>query len=93
MQIDENVDRVKESVSKNRRISICEVANMFQTSFVSVRGILKDNLDISQTATKFVLRLMSKESKEKHVAMCRDIGESLERDKDFILKVITGDDT
>jgi len=61
MQTDENVDRVKESIFKNRRISICDVANMLQTSFVSVQGTLKDNLDVGQTATKFVLWLMSKE--------------------------------
>jgi predicted transcriptional regulator len=73
MQTDENVGRVKESVFTNRRISICEVANMLQTSFVSVQGIMKDNLDvsvqaimkdnldISETATKFVLWLMSNE--------------------------------
>ena len=61
MQTVENADRVKESIFKKRRISICEVANMLQTSFVSVQGILKDKLDISQTATKFILWLMSKE--------------------------------
>ena len=51
----------KESIFKNRRISPCDVADMWKTSFVSVQGTLKDNLDISQTATKFILWLMSKE--------------------------------
>jgi hypothetical protein len=58
---DENVDRAKESVIKTKIISFCEVANMLGISFGSVQGLLKDNLDISQTATKFVLHLLSDE--------------------------------
>jgi hypothetical protein len=60
---------------------------------VSVQGILKDNLDVIQNATKFILRPLSKEWKENEVAMCRDVEDSLERGADFILKVITCDDT
>ncbi|GFG35768.1 hypothetical protein Cfor_03938 [Coptotermes formosanus] len=47
---DESVDKVKDLVLKNRRITGPEVANMLQISFKSVQSILEDNLSASQTA-------------------------------------------
>jgi hypothetical protein len=41
---DENVDKVKGLFHKNRRITICEVADMLGISFGSVQRIQKDNL-------------------------------------------------
>jgi hypothetical protein len=44
---DENVDWMIELVHKNRRITICEVANMPRISFWPVQSITKDDLNTS----------------------------------------------
>jgi hypothetical protein len=36
---DKNMDEVKELILKNRRITICEVANMLGTSYRTVQSI------------------------------------------------------
>jgi hypothetical protein len=51
---DENMDKVKELVFENRKITIHEVANMLAISFGSVQSNLKDNLPVHHTAMKFV---------------------------------------
>jgi hypothetical protein len=43
-------------------------------------------------AAKFVLCLLIEEQKENYVSTCQDIQERLERDAEFIVKVITGDE-
>jgi hypothetical protein len=52
------VDQVKEFVKGNRRITICEDADMLEIFLGWVQSILKDNLNMCQIATKFVPRLL-----------------------------------
>lgn len=40
------MDQVNEFVLENRRMTMHEVANMFELSFGSVQSILKDNMNM-----------------------------------------------
>jgi DNA-binding transcriptional regulator GbsR (MarR family) len=51
---DENVDKVKDLVLENRRITIHEVANILGISVGSVHTSLKDSLNMHNIAMKFV---------------------------------------
>jgi hypothetical protein len=53
-QTGENVDKVKDLVLENRRITIHEVANILGISVGSVHTSLKDNLNMYHIAMKFV---------------------------------------
>lgn len=50
----ENVDRVKERVFEKRRVTLHEVANITGNLFVSVQSILRENLNVSSVAVKFM---------------------------------------
>ena len=82
---------MKEFVLGNRRISVCGVANM-GILFVSVKIILTDSLNMRCTAYKFVSYVLSEEQKTNCVIVCQDLQERLERDAEFTLKNITGDE-
>jgi len=45
------------------------------------------------TFTKFVLTVLSKEQKENCFSVCQDLQERFERDPEFLLKIITCDET
>jgi hypothetical protein len=49
---------------------MCEVADMLGISFGSVQSIFKDNQNMHQIATKFMLHLQSEEWEESLVNMC-----------------------
>jgi hypothetical protein len=69
---DENVDQVKKLVLKTK-IIIHEVAGMLRIPFRLVKSILKDDLKMCWTCTKFKLCLMSEEQKEKCVNTFQDL--------------------
>jgi hypothetical protein len=50
----EDVDQVKEFVHENRRITICNVADILRISSGSVQSILKDSLNTRQIASSWV---------------------------------------
>jgi hypothetical protein len=55
----ENVDQVKEPVYKHGRITIQETADMLEITYERVPSIFKDNLNMHQTATKFMHHLLN----------------------------------
>jgi len=60
-----------------QRIAIHEVAGMLRVSFRLVKSILKDDLKMCRTSTKFRLHLMSEEQKEYCVNMFQDLQDCL----------------
>jgi len=70
------MDHEKECVLENRISFVCEVANMFGISDLSVQSILNDNLKMHQIATKFIPQLLSEEQKENHINKSLDLQET-----------------
>jgi hypothetical protein len=83
-------DKVKEVLLKNRRMTLCEVANVC----VSISlGNFGGNLYVLPIATKFAPYLLSEEQKEKHVNTQQNLQERFERDSEPIANTITADTT
>jgi hypothetical protein len=61
---EENVDPVKESVHKNRRINIHKVANILGISSGLVQSTLKHCLNMHSMSAKFVPGLLSEREEE-----------------------------
>jgi hypothetical protein len=80
----------KELDYEYKRITIWEVANMLGISFRSVQSILKDNLNMHQTATKFVPCRVRNRNRIMF-NMSQDFRGRHERDSEFLPKIITGD--
>jgi hypothetical protein len=73
---DENVDRVKQLVLR-QRIAIHDVAGMLRVLFGLVKSILKDDLKVCRAATKFKPHLLSEEQKENCVNVFQNLQDSL----------------
>jgi hypothetical protein len=63
---------------------------MLDTSFGSVLSILKDSQNMHQIAAKFVPYVLTEDQEKNHVSTCQDNSVRLERDQEFLLKIITG---
>ncbi|PSN53698.1 hypothetical protein C0J52_02226 [Blattella germanica] len=71
----ENVDRVREIVLNDKRITIQEISDALGLSFGSVQNISTDDLNMRRIAAKFVPCLLSSDQKETHVIACTDLQE------------------
>jgi hypothetical protein len=65
---------------------------MLKILLVSVEIVLTDSLNMRFTASKIVSCELSEEQKTNCVIACQDLQERLERDSEFALKIITGDE-
>ena len=54
------------------------------------QGIMKDSVNMRQIAANFMPHVLSEQQKENLVETCQDIQEGLEREPEFLSKMITG---
>ncbi|KAJ8956911.1 hypothetical protein NQ318_014329 [Aromia moschata] len=63
-----------------------------QLSWSSIQRTLTEDLETKRVDAKFVPRTMTDNQKECRVETCRALKQQLETDRDFLSKVITGDE-
>ena len=89
----DNVNKIHQTIDKDRRQTIRDVARATNLSFGSCQTVLTKKLGMRRRAAKFVPRLLTPEQKQQRVDMCKSLKHSLNRDKAFLSKIITGDET
>lgn len=90
---DENVEKVKEIVLANRRITIREVAEEIGISYGTCEAIFADVLNMKQVAAKFVPKLLNFQQKQHRVTIAEQMLADVADDPDLLKRVITGDET
>lgn len=90
---DENVAVVRAAIRENRRLTIREIAEDIQISYGSVQSILTDDLGMRRVSAKFVPKLLSEEQKEARASAACDLVGCVENDRNFMTKIITGDES
>ena len=75
---------------ENRRFTVSSIAEQVNINTETVRKILTEDLDVSQTCGKMVPKKLTEEQKQRKVTICQDL---LERQDDILGRVITGDET
>jgi [histone H3]-lysine36 N-dimethyltransferase SETMAR len=90
---DSNVEKVKEVIRKDRRLGVRAIAELTHINRESVRRILVEELDMKKVCAKMVPRLLTPEQKECRMNISADILESIERDPNFLERVVTCDET
>ena len=79
----DNVERVKQMVRGDRRLTVRMIADELQINRDSVWKI----------CTKMVPKLVDDDQKERHMEVCQDILEHLQTEPDLLQRVITGDES
>ncbi|KAL4100983.1 hypothetical protein QTP88_021004 [Uroleucon formosanum] len=89
---DDVVEKIKEKVRNERRLTVRELANEAGISIGSCHEILTENLQMKRVAAKFVPRLLTLEQKENRLTICQDLKNRC-ADVNLIKNIITGDET
>lgn len=90
---DRHVERVREVIRGNRRLTVREVADEVCISVGSCHAILTEKLEMRRVCAKFVPRLLTNEQKENRVSISQDMLANADADDNFLKNIITGDET
>ena len=90
---DENVEKVKEMVMNDRRITIREVADDVGISIVSCHEIFSNVLGMKRVAAKFVPKLLNFEQKQRRMEVAQESLNDVNDDAELLKRIITGDET
>ena len=90
---DTNIEKVRQLVRSDRRLTIRVIANEVGMDKETVRTILVDTLGMRKVCAKMVPRLLTEEQKAQRLNACRDILQQMEADEKLLENVITGDES
>ena len=90
---EENVERVRQKVRSDRRLTVRMIANELSMNSERVWTIITEELGMRKICTKMVPRLLTDEQKERRVEVCQDILTRLETDPNLLGRTITGDES
>ena len=89
---DQNINKIKEMMSGNCRLTIRELVDMVGISFGSVQTILKDHLGLRRVKSRLVLKFLNFFEKERSVQACEAMLSNYKKKKKKKKKqIITGD--
>lgn len=88
-----NVERVKQMVRDDRRLTVRQIADELGMNHNSVWKIITEDLGMQKVCAKMVPRLLNDDQKGRRMQVCQDILERLETEPDFLRRVITGDES
>ena len=89
---DPHIDEIT-LVRANRRLTVRELAEECGISVGSCHHILMEELKMHHVAAEFVPRLMTSDQQAHRVQVCQDLLDHSENDKEFLSKIITGDES
>ena len=89
----ENVEKVKEMVMNDRRITIREVADDVGISIGSCHEIFSNVLGMKRVAAKFVPKLSIFEQKQRRMEAVQGSLNEVNDDAELLNRIITGDET
>jgi histone-lysine N-methyltransferase SETMAR len=90
----ENVEKVRELLAEDRRVSVEQVADHLGVSFGTAHHILTVELGKKKVAAKWVPHILSEEQQEMRVQICRLHLRRFHKEKQsFLDRIVTGDET
>ena len=89
----ENIKKFRHAIMFDRRRTIDELEALTGVSWKSCQRILTEELRMKQVAAKFVSRFLSEDQRANRLDVCREMKDQLKTNRDFLSKIITGDES
>jgi len=90
---DENLDKVRNAISADRRRTIDEISEITGLSWSSCQRLLTEDLNMKRVSAKFVPWLLTEDKKNDSLNVCYDLREQVRNNPQILSKVVTGDET
>jgi ribosomal protein S25 len=89
----ENIERVRNIVRADRRLSVKKIASEVGISVGSCHSILLNELHMHRVCQHMVPKMLSPEQKETRMTLAGDLLTMADQDSNFLNNIITGDET
>jgi len=89
----ENVERVREMIRPNRKLTIKEISEDLNISYGFLQNILTTDLNMRRVSPNFVPRVLTVEQKQRLLSVSLELRDPTASDSSFLRNVITGDET
>jgi len=89
---DNNVEIVRALLRSDRRLTVRMIASELNLNHTTVHQILTEELAMKKLCAKFVPKNLTIEQKDNRKDMCLHLLEQIQRDRNFLKNVITGDE-
>ncbi|GFX77324.1 protein GVQW3 [Trichonephila clavipes] len=90
---EENVDRVREVLRTDRRLSIQQIADTLHMSTFAVHRIMTEDLQMRKVCAKLVPKVLTQDQKELSILRCQELLDLIQNEPDFLNSVVTGDES
>nr|XP_050030238.1 protein GVQW3-like [Dermacentor andersoni] len=90
---DENVDRVREVLRSDRRLSIQQIADTLYMSTFAVHRTVTEDLQMRKVCSKLVPKVLVEDQKEPRALRGKELLDSIQNKPDFVNSVATGDES
>lgn len=90
---DENINKVREMLINNRKLTIRELAEDLNIAYGSIQDIVVNDFGLRRVAAKLVPKELNFMQKRDRVDIAKDMISKAESDPTFIKRIITGDET
>ncbi|XP_054720558.1 protein GVQW3-like [Uloborus diversus] len=90
---DNNVDRVRQLLKSDRRLSIRLIGDKLGLDHMTVFRIVTENLNMRKVCAKLVPKILTDEQNRQRVTACEEMLQRLNNDPNCLDKVITGDES
>ena len=87
------VEQVRAAVNQESHLTIHDLCAEVGIGYGSCQRILTEQLNMHRTAAKFVPRVLTQDQKDRRVAICQELKETMINVPTLILNVITGDES
>ena len=89
----ELIDQIKNSIDKDRRVSIETISAQFDVSVGTVHTIIREKLKMRKICAKFVPRVLREDRKERHCHDSREMVELINSDLAVLDALVTCDES
>ncbi|GFW18654.1 protein GVQW3 [Trichonephila clavipes] len=89
---EQNVDRVREVLRTDRRLSIQQIADTLHMSTFAVHGVVTEDLQLRKVCAKLVPKGLTQDQKELRVLRCQELLDLIQNEPDILNSVVTGDE-
>jgi len=93
LKIDENINKVREMLINNRKLTIRELLEDLNIAYGSIQNIVVNGLGLRRVAAKLIPKELNFIQKRDRVVIAKHMISKAESDPTFIKRIITGDET
>ena len=90
---EDDVERVRSLVRSDRRLTLRMISSELNLNRFTIQQILKQDLYMRKVCAKTVPKNLTTERKASRRELCLDLLDRLEREPEFLSRVITGDES